>query len=515
MLRALMTVSGLTLLSRVLGLLRDVLINHHLGVSATSDAWNAAFQFPNLFRRVFGEGAFNAAFVPTYAGKLEDGKENAFDYGSRVVVLLSLILAGLFFLCMIFTWPIMKVFNWWFSAETLELTVSLARVTMGYLFFVCLLSAFSAILNSHKRFFAPAFSYAFLNMAFLTGLLAFAPFTDEPERVLVWSLLAAGVIQLLVVVVPAYRLGFKIKWKMPKLDSDIKKLGILMLPGLLGAGIQQLNLMVGSWVVSAQEGGKTIIYNADRINQLPLGMIGIAFGVVLLPTITQKIKNKQFDEARESMQTGMIQAMFLTLPAMVGIVVLAEPMLYVLFKSGKFTAMDAQLSSEALVMFAFGCPAYVLARVLQPGYFARQDTKTPMKYTFVSAGSNVVLCGLAFVLLRDEGKLHVGCAAATSIAGWINCFLLARGLGKLDFIRLKGQFWWKTLKMLLASCLMGVGLWFAADYLYEGIHSDSRFYRTTILLAIIFVGAVLYFILAHFTKAMSLRELKNGFKRVK
>lgn len=508
-----MTVSGLTLVSRVLGLLRDVVINHYLGVNAVSDAWNSAFQFPNLFRRVFGEGAFNAAFVPMYAGKLEDGKDEAFSFGSRTILLLSLILAGVFFFCMVFTWPIMWVFNAGYDSETLDLTVSLARVTMGYLFFVCLLSAFSAVLNSHKRFFAPAFSYAFLNVVFLVGLWGFVPLYEKPEEVLSWSLLAAGVIQLMVVVIPAYRLGFKVKFERPKWTSDMKKLSLLMIPGLLSAGIQQVNLLVGGLVVSFQEGGKTMIYNADRINQLPLGLIGIAFGIVLLPEITRLIKNDKLTEARDSLQTGMVYAMFLTLPAMVGMVVLAEPMLFVLFKGGKFTAEAAQSAGYALSVFALGCPAYVLARVLQPGYFARQDTKTPMKYTFASAVTNAVLCLVALGLLKGSGYLHIGCAAATSIAGWLNVVLLARGLKKPELIILRKKFWVKMSKMLMVSLLMGVAIYFAAEVVYSPLHSDSRLLRTGTLLLLITFGVTLYFCVSHFGKVMSLRELKNGFKR--
>lgn len=513
-----MTVSGLTLLSRVLGLLRDVVINHHLGQGATSDAWNAAFQFPNLFRRVFGEGAFNAAFVPSYSSKLKEGEEQAFTYGSKVIVLLAMILAVLFLLCFIFVWPIMKLCNPGYAPETLELTVSLARITMGYLFFVCLLAGFSAILNSHRKFFAPAFSYAFLNIAFLGGLFVAVPIVKNPVQVLVWSLLAAGVIQLAVVVIPAYRMGFRVNFKIPKLDDDIKKLGILMLPGLLSAGIQQLNLLVGGWVVSFQEGGKTVIYNADRINQLPLGLIGIAFGVVLLPEITKRIKDDQYLEARASLQTGMVHAMFLTLPAMIGMAVLAEPILYVLFEGGKFDGEDARISAQALLAFAFGCPAYVIARVLQPGYFAREDTKTPMKFTLISAVVNILLCFIAFVFLKGSGKLHIGCAAATSVAGWVNVFLLGFGLRKFELIRLGMRFWRKMGRMLIASCIMGVGIYFASELLHEPIHTEAeglrdRFYRTIVLLLVISGGGALYFTIAHFIKAMTVRELKSGFKR--
>ncbi len=508
-----MTVSGLTLLSRVLGLVRDGMVGHYLGITGAADAWTAAFQFPNYFRRVFGEGAFNAAFVPMYSSKLTEGREEALAFGARAIVLLALILSVVFALCFIFVWPIMKLCNFGFPPETLELTVSLARVTMGYLFFVCLLSAFSAVLNSHKKFFAPACSYAFLNIAFLVGLRWVVPVMGNPAQVLAWSCLAAGFIQLLVVVIPAYRLGLRLHFKLPKIDSDLKKLGVLMLPGLMSAGIQQTNLLVSGLVASAQVGAKTTIYYADRIHQLPLGLIGIAFGVVLLPEIAQRVKKNEITEAREGIQTGVTQAMFLTLPAMVGMMVLAEPMLFALFKSGKFTADAAALSGQALAVFALGCPAYVLTRVLQPGYFARQDTKTPMRYTFVSAGTNIVLCGIAFGFLNGTGKLHIGCAAATSVAGWVNVVLLARGLGKHELLQLGGEFWKRMGKMLVASVIMGVGIWFMADLFSLQLHADGRVGRISTLMGVIAIGCVLYFLVAHLTRAMSLRELKSGFKR--
>lgn len=513
MLKALMTVSGLTLLSRVLGLVRDVAINHHLGVGATSDAWNAAFQFPNLFRRVFGEGAFNAAFVPTYSGKLAESKEAAFSYGSKIILLLAIILAVVFFLCFLFVSPIMKLFNMGYPPETLALTVSLARVTMGYLFFVCLLASFSAILNSHKKFFAPTLSYAFLNIPFLIGLFGVVPFVGNPAKVLVWSLLVAGVIQLAVVVIPAYKMGFKVRWKLPKIDDDVKKLGILMLPGLLSAGVQQLNLLVGGWVVSFQEGGKTVMYNADRINQLPLGLIGIAFGVVLLPEITKFVKKKEMLLARDSLQNGLMQAMFLTLPAMVGMTVLGEEILFVLFYGGEFTAADAETSAQALLAFALGCPAYVLTRVLQPGYFAQEDTKTPMKFTLMSAGVNMLFCLVAFFVFKGSGKLHVACAAATSIAGWFNVVMLGLGLRKFNLLRLYPRFWKKMSKMLVASCLMGLCVYGFSSLLEDSIYSDGRVYRTFSLLVVISFGMTLYFTFAHYLKAMTFQDLKYAFKK--
>lgn len=536
MLRALMTLSGLTMVSRVLGLARDMMISHYLGVGAKSDAWNAAFQLPNLFRRVFGEGAFNAAFIPLYSGKLEEGEDKAFEYGNRVVFLLALILAFCFVIFFIFLKPILWLCNLGFEQDVLEQTIGLARVTLGYLFFVCLLAAFSAVLNSHKKFAAPAFSYVFLNVVFLVGMLCAIPFVgkENTQWVLAWSLLVAGVFQLLIVVVPAWKLGFKLKPHFPKVSTDMKMLGLLMIPGVISASVQQANLLVSGSIASFQEGAKTLIYNADRINQLPLGLIGIAFGVVLLPEISRKIKAKNMEGARNSLQQGMQMAMLLALPATIGIAVLAVPIIDVLFRSGEFTSVDSLMAGQALVAFAIGCPAYIMVRVVQPGYFAREDTRTPMRYTFISAGVNILLCLIAWVFMSNgltkasewtgmdlvfmaplfDGKmLHVGCAASTTIAGWLNVVLLINGLRRKGYVRLDGEFWIKITKMLIASLVMGLTIWFAADLLSSVLFDGLRLLRAIVLGLIVSTGVVCYFLVAHVIGAARLEDIKAGFKR--
>jgi len=515
MLRALMTLSGLTLVSRVLGLVRDMMISHYIGVNSRSDAWNAAFQLPNLFRRIFGEGAFNSAFIPMYTGKLKEGEEQAFEFGNKVVFILALILALLFVIFFIFLKQILWVINWGFEPEVLAETVALSQVTLGYLFFVCLLAAFSAVLNSHKKFAAPAISYVFLNVVFLLGMICVIPYVGRENTVWVlsWSLLFAGVVQLMIVVVPAWKLGFKLKLHRPKIDRDMRNLWILMVPGVLSAGIQQINLLVGGSIASVQEKAKTLIYTADRINQLPLGLIGIAFGVVLLPEISRKIKANNLEGAKNSLQHGMQMAMLLALPAMVGIGVLAVPIIDVLFRSGKFTSNDSILTGQALLAFALGCPAYIMAKVVQPGYFAREDTRTPMRFTLISAAVNVVLCVIVFFTLKSSNYLHVGVAAATTVAGWVNLVLLIRGLRRSGYIELPREFWVKIIKMLMASVVMGIVIWFAMEMLHEQLFEGLRVLRAVILGLVIITGVVSYFLVIHVIGATTIKEIKAGFKR--
>ena len=508
-----MTVSGFTLLSRILGFVRDMLIGHYMGVGRVSDAWNAAFQFPNLFRRVFGEGAFNSAFVPMYSRiRAEDGDEKAFRFGNRVIVLLGLVLSVLFALCFVFIRPVMTALNTGFDTGTIDLASSLAKVTSGYMVFVCLVAAVSSILNSHKNFMAPALSYAFLNLVFLVSLWFCVPRFGQPEVVLSWSLLIAGVIQLSVVVLPAFKLGLKLKAHMPKWDADMRNLGLLMLPGLLSAGVQQINLLVGGWVASFQEGAKTMIYYADRINQLPLGLIGIAFGVVLLPEITRKVRLNDEQGAQESIQKGLTMAMLVAIPAMVGMAVLAKPIIYALFQGGEFETSDALYTGQALMAFSFGCPAYIMVRVLQPGYFAREDTKTPMRYTLWSAGLNVILCILVYITLKEQGILHIGCAIATSIAGWLNVILLMRGLRRVGYLRLNQEYWTRFVKMCLAAVLMGVVVYSLTGVAERWIYIDSKLLRITTISMIGVIGVLVYFYFTHITKAVTFRELKKGFR---
>ena len=513
MLKALMTVSGLTLVSRILGFIRDMVVSSKLGATGLqADAWITALQFPNLFRRVLGEGAFNAAFVPLYSRKMVEGSE-ADRFASRVLVLMSLLLAAICVLAFIFMKPIMWMISTGFDPEKLALTVRLSRITVGYLFFICLVAALSGVLNSRKIFGAPAVSYAMLNVVFLAGLLGVTPFTRNPEYVLAWSTLTAGFVQLAIVVVSCLRNGVEFHWLAPKLDSDVKKLGFLMGPGLVSAGVQQLNLLVGQWVASFQDGGKAFIYYADRIHQLPLGLIGIAFGVVLLPELTRLIRENELRQARGSLAQGLELAVFLAIPAMVGMAVIAEPILFGLFTSGEFTQEDARMAAWALVAFSLGVPAYVSSRILQPGYFAREDTKTPMRFTFVSAAVNIVLCGVVWVTMRGSGMLHVGCAAATSVAGWVNFFLLWIGLKRDGLLRIPRRTYIKIAKMIAAAILMGLAVWGAEKFMDRDIREVGRIARLIIVGLVGFFGVTAYFLVAHLTGAMRFDELQERFRR--
>tara|TARA_R110002096_G_scaffold33146_29_gene95951 strand:+ start:268 stop:1815 length:1548 start_codon:yes stop_codon:yes gene_type:complete len=511
MFRSIFTVSGFTLMSRLLGFVRDKLIASYLGVGPLADVWVAAFRLPNLFRRVFGEGAFNAAFVPMYSRRLEEGGDSDADLlARRTLSLMFSILIVLFVLAFIFMEPIVKITNIGFKAGgRLEPAVAASRITVVYLIFICLVAAISGVLNSRKVFAAPAFAYVVLNLVFLAALFFVVPKTGDPLTVLCWAVVVSGVLQLAVVVIAALRRGINLRPRLPVIDNDMKKLGVLMAPGLVSAGIQQLNLMVGQTVASLQVGGNASIFYADRINQLPLGLIGMAAGVVLLPEITRSLRGGDEEGAKRSMCQGMELALLLCLPAMAAMLVIPREMMYAIFEGGKFTAEAAIESGWVLAAFALGTPAYVLARVLQPGYFAREDTKTPMRFTIASAVVNIIL---AYPMFRWLGP--TGCALATSIAGWVNVCLLWFGLRNSGFMGLTPGFFGRVFRMLLASAIMGGLVWLAAQYSEPWLMAEGQFFQRVAILGVLVAGGVgIYFALVIVTRVYSIGELKRRFRK--
>lgn len=509
MFRSLFTVGGLTLVSRILGFIRDGMVLHFLGTSAAADAWVAAFRFPNLFRRVFGEGAFNAAFVPMYSRRLEEsGEPAADDFGSRTLSLMFLILSVAFVLCFIFMEPITRVVAMGFEGEKFDLAVQLSRITVVYLVFVCLMAAFSGILNSRRSFAPPAISYVMLNVVFIAGLMLVAPKTGRPEFVLAWCVVIAGVVQLAIVVVGARRRGARLRLVRPRIDDDMKRLGWLMVPGLVSAGVQQLNLIVGGAVASFQPGANVYIYTADRINQLPLGIIGMAFGVVLLPEIARHLRGGREQEAVGSLMKGVEFSLLISFPATVAMLAIPDAMIHALFRSGHFTAADAVETGHALAAFALGAPAYILLRVMQAGYFAREDTRTPMRYTIIAAVANMVLCVALFAVLK-----HVGCALATSLAGWLNVALIAIGLWRLGLFRPSRAFFSRLVRMILASALMGVAVWALAGLAKPWLYGDLRVVRLSAMGAVVGTGLVVYFALILVFRVTTVTELRSKFRR--
>lgn len=511
MFRSFFTVGGLTLLSRLLGFLRDKLIAFHLGGGAVADVWVAAFQLPNLFRRIFGEGAFNAAFVPMYSRRLEEsGNEGADGFARRTLSTMALILTVCFVLCFVFMEPIVKLTNIGFAEDgRLGSAVTASRITIVYLIFICLVAGLSGILNSRKVFAAPAFAYVVLNLVFLLGLVVVVPRTGNPLTVLCWSVVVSGVLQLAVVVGACLRRGVNLRPVLPHFDGDMRRLAWLMAPGLVSASVQQVNLIIGGTVASLEIGGKMAINLADRINQLPLGLIGMAAAVVLLPEITRSLRGGDEAAAKRSLSHGLEFALFLCLPATMALLVIPRQIMFTVFEGGKLGGETAIAMGWILAAFAVGTPAYVLTKVLQPAYFAREDTRTPMRFSIATAVVNILL---VYPLFRWLGP--AGCAVATSVAGWVNVLLLWFGLRGSGFLGLSPGFAGRVLRLLLAAVAMGGVVWILARLGDGLLMQEGAFARRIGAMGVLVgIGLVAYLAAVVGLRVYSAAELKRRLRR--
>jgi putative peptidoglycan lipid II flippase len=436
MLRHVFTIGSLTLCSRLTGFLRDALIASFLGVSPLTDAFFVAFKLPNFFRRFFAEGALSSAFVPLFSGMLvQQGLATATRYAGQILTLM--LGALLTFLVLVELWmpEFLSLMAPGFSQtpERFHDAVVLARIAFPYIFFVSLVALVSGVLNALQKFAAAAFSPVLLNVFMIGGLFALAPFVPTLAHGLVWSVLAAGALQLGWVYGVCLRQGIQLRPRWPTLSPDIRHFFKLLLPAAMGAGIFQINFFVDMLFASLLPTGSiSYLFYADRLNQLPLGVIGIAISTALLPQLSKELslhkKEKALTLQNRSLELGMI----LTIPAALGLMLLAFPLVKVLFERGAFEANDVRQTSQALIAFASGLPAYVLTKIFSTSFFARQDTKTP-----VWIGVGVVALNISLIFCLYQPLAHVGIALATALSAWVNAGCL---VGVLWY---QGHFRWE------------------------------------------------------------------------
>lgn len=428
--RSIATVGGFTFLSRVTGFIRDALIAGILGVSGLTDAFFVAFKLPNFFRRFFAEGAFNAAFIPLFSGILvSSGPVAARLYGEKIFALLLFGLTGFVFLFEnLMPWAVF-LFAPGFEAtpERFDLAVALSRITFPYILFISLASLLSGILNSIGKFAAPAGTPIILNLTMIVALLMALFEWISPGKGLAWAVFLAGILQLMWLWVSCHFHGMSIKLSLPALTPDARSLIRLGIPGAISAGVIQVNLFMdmifASWLPT---GAISYLFYADRLNQLPLGVIGIAVSTALLPELSKHVKAGNHQEAHFTQNRALEFALAVTLPATVGLIVLGNPLVALLFERGAFTSQDAQSTGYTLSAFAVGLPAYVLVKILSTRFFAHQDTKTPMKVAIAAVALNFILNCLFIGPFS-----YVGLALATALSAWFN----ALTLGTLLFLR--------------------------------------------------------------------------------
>jgi putative peptidoglycan lipid II flippase len=511
LLRSVATVGSYTLVSRVFGFIRDILTAAILGAGPVADAFFVAQRLPNLFRSLFAEGAFSAAFVPLASGALAEGGKPALR--SFAEEAFSVLFAALFAfvllgeICM--PW-VMRVIAPGFEADPakFDLVITLTRITFPYLLFISLTALQGGLLNTVDRFAAPAATPILLNLFLIAGLLLMTHFHWQNGEILAWALSAAGVAQFLWLMVSCAKAGLALRLRLPRLTPAVRQTLKIMGPGVLGAGVTQINLLISTALASLLPGGSvSYLYYADRLNQLPLGVVGIAVATAILPPLSRQVRTGDEPGAMATQNRGVELALLLTLPAAAGLAVLAQPILAVLFQRGAFGPEETAATAAALAAYAVGLPAFVLVKVLAPGFFARQDTATPVK---VAAGA--VTANLLLTLVLMQFLAHVGVAIALSVSGWMQALALLWLLSRHGHFRLDTRARGNIPRIALASIAMGAAVLALRMALAPALGGVAML-RLGALAALIAAGIVVFGALVLLLGVTDWRELRSQLTR--
>ncbi len=481
-----------------------------IGTGPVAEAFLVAFRLPNVFRRLFAEGAFNSAFVPLFARSIEEGEqENDPQKGSRFASeVLSVFLFALLTVTALAEIAT-PVFIWVLAPGFLddplkyELSIWLTRITFPYLLCMSLIAMLSGMLNTFGHFKAAAYGPILLNIVMISILafIGFKGFGNSPISgyFLATGVFLAGFLQLGVLYWAFRRTKFKMRLQRPRLTPSVKRLLVLGVPGIIAGGITQVNILIGTIIASLQDGAVSFLYYADRLYQFPLGIVGIAMGVVLLPVLSRHIRRGEDDTASDTQNRALELTLALTLPASVALMLVPNDIIRLMFERGHFTPADTIATSSALAAFAWGLPAFVLIKVFSPGYFAREDTKTPMYFAGVGMVVNVAISLALFPLYR-----HVGIAIATSLAGWVNALCL--GL----FLWRRGHFTWdanlvrRVPRLVLSTVLMGVWVYFCAQWLSFYLQHDKLIMRGFGVAVLTGSGIACFGLMCHMTGVSNL-----------
>jgi putative peptidoglycan lipid II flippase len=511
--RSIATVGGWTMISRVLGFARDALMAAVLGAGPAAEAFVVAFRLPNLFRRLFAEGALNAALVPLYARKLESaGRPAAIAFGGQAAALLVLVMLTLTVAAMAFMPFVVLALAPGFGGEaaTFNLAVGLSILTFPYLTFMALSALLAGMLNTVGRFSAAAAAPVLLNVVLIAAMiLSEAGLIGlPPAPALAWGVFLGGVLQFGLVAWDCRRQGLLPALPWPRLTEDIRTLLRLMGPGVLSAGVSQINTVVSTILASLLPVGAIAhLYYADRVAQLPLGVIGVAISVALLPLLSRQLSSGNFDGARDSLNRSLEVALLFTLPAAAALIAMPLPVVDVLFRRGAFDAADAYVTAEVLAAMAVGLPPVVLVKILSPAFFARADTKTPLKIAVLAMVLNVVL---ALALMRVLGA--AGIALAAALAAWVNAAVMGWVLARRGHLPLDARFRRRMPRLIVAAALMGILLWAVLGVLPEpsGLGLAARI---GILAALVAGGGAVYFAMAQSLGGTDLREVRRLLRR--
>jgi putative peptidoglycan lipid II flippase len=493
-----------TIISRLLGYLRDILIAIFLGTGMLADAFFVAFRIPNTFRRLFAEGTFNAAFVPSYSSEITKGKKKSNKFANDIFNFLFL---GLLFIIVIVE-IFMPVFVSFIAPgfvgdlEKMEVAINLTRITFPFMFFICLASFFSAILNSHNKFAAAAAAPIILNIVLIFILIFSKTLGDQLVYYLSYGVSLAGLLQLIFLykyVSKYYSVQLNLKFKA---SSKVKFFFKKLLPSIFSSGVTQINILIGTIIASFQASAVSYLYYADRIYQINLAIAGIAIGVVVLPQLSNYVQLKKKDKILLIQNKALELSLFLSLPATIALVIGSEQIISALFGYGSFNETSVKNSSLALYYFAVGLPAFALIKVFSSFFFANHDTKTPFYISLISVMLNI------FISLFYFDKIgFIIIPIATSISSWFNSILLFFFLKNRNLFYFNKNFFNKSIKIIIASILMGLFFNFLLNF-FQNELAFSNLIKSLYLLLSIFLGLLFYLIVCYFIKAFKLEDIK-------
>lgn len=495
------------MLSRILGFVREMMFAAFLGTGPVIEAFLIAFSLPNMFRRLFAEAAFNMAFVPMFSKKVETG-DGPLDFARDALAGMATILLVLTIIAQIFTPALVFLMASGFAGdERFDLAVIYGRIAFPYILFIALAALLSGVLNALGRFAAAAAAPVLLNIIFIAAISGAYLIGLDLGLTLAWAVPIAGIAQLTLVWVAAARAGYPVIPRRPRLTPELKRLAIIAAPAALAGGVVQINLLVGRNVSSQFDGAVAWLYYADRLYQLPLGVIGIAIGVVLLPDLSRKLAAGDTQGGRDGFNRATELALALTIPCSVALMVIPAPMIAVLFQRGAFSSDDTAFTALAVAVYGAGLPAFVLQKVFQPLYYAREDTRRPFYFAVVAM---VVNAAIAIGFASTIG--YIAAAFATSIAGWAMAWLLwryAREFG--EAAQFDDRFRKRMPRIILASILMGIVLYGMMILLISPLALPV--WRVAALAALLVTGGVSYALFGKWLGAFNPGEFRSALRR--
>jgi len=526
LIRASATIGGLTLISRILGFARDMLMARFVGAGFASDAFLIAWRLPNLFRALFAEGAFSAAFVPMFNRTVaqgdgarekgavpEGGLAAGLKFAEEVLSVLLPILIVFTVIMMLAAGPIVWTMTGGFpdgGPDKFRLATEYTRITFPYLMLISLVSLLGGILNSLNRFWVNAAAPILLNICLIVGLVFFRGHTDvETARTQAIAVTVSGAMQLLWLILACWQAGVRLRIRLPRLTPEVKTLLKLIGPAALGAGAVQFNLLISTTLAARflPEGSVSYLYYADRLNQLPLGLIGIGVGTAMLPSLSRQLGGGDTQKAMDTQNRAIELVLLLTLPCTAGLMVSAMPLIRALLQHGAFNAVDTFASAQALAAFSLGLPAYVLIKVLTPGFYARADTRTPVRIALVAMLVNLVLN-----LILIWPLAHVGLALSTAVSAWVNAGLLYWTLHRRAHFGIDARLR-RTGVRLIAATLAMTALLFAINPWIDPYTGRSLIERVVAISVMMAAAGVVYFGVVFGSGAYSVAGLKALFKR--